>query len=137
MTRETDGRDLEACGRRSARATGPFQSALWPHIDMIRKLRLARRTWASIADELQKMGVSTSPQAIGQFFRRAKSGKRPCGWEQEMTCTSQQAQAKTSSAARSPAVAAGDSIAISVDDLLQRRQPQIWKLNRGVREGVS
>jgi len=148
MARKTDDRDLSSHGRRFAGTksrVGPFQSALWPHIDMIRKLRLARKTWATIADELQKMGVSTSPQAIGQFFRRAKSGKRPCGWEQEMTCTSEQAQPKASRAvgvkallARSPeAFAVGDRIAISADELLQRRQPEIWKVNASVREGVS
>jgi YVTN family beta-propeller protein len=60
----------------------PWQSQLWAHVDLIRRRRLARVTWAAIAEELRGFGVAMRPQAIGRFFKRSRTSKRPLGWEQ-------------------------------------------------------
>jgi len=60
----------------------PFQSALWPHLPLIRKLRLARKTWPEVAAELAGLGVHMNPWAIGRFFKRAQKGKLPAGFEE-------------------------------------------------------
>ena len=59
----------------------PWRSSLWPHLDRIRKLRLARKSWLEVAAELQTLGVQVSPQAIGRFFDRARKAKLPVGFE--------------------------------------------------------
>ena len=61
----------------------PWQSELWPHLDLIRKRRLARASWPDIAVELKNLGVSVHPDTVGRFFRRAQSGKLPLGLEPE------------------------------------------------------
>jgi hypothetical protein len=60
----------------------PWQSQLWPHVDLIRRRRLARVTWAAIAEELRGLGLAISPQAIGRFFKRSRASKLPLGLEQ-------------------------------------------------------
>ncbi|MBV8176368.1 MAG: hypothetical protein JO151_17645 [Verrucomicrobia bacterium] len=60
----------------------PWQSQLWPHVELIRRRRLARVTWAAIAEELRGFGVAMSPQAIGRFFKRSRASKLPLGLEQ-------------------------------------------------------
>ena len=60
----------------------PFQSALWPHLDLIRKLRLGRKTWPEVGAELEKLGVSVHPDTIGHFFRRAQKAKLPLGFSE-------------------------------------------------------
>jgi len=62
----------------------PFQSALWPHLDLIRKLRLGRKTWPEIGAELEKLGVSVHPDTVGHFFRRAQKAKLPLGFQEGM-----------------------------------------------------
>ena len=61
----------------------PWQSELWPHLDLIRKRRLARASWPDIAVELKNLGESDHPDTVGRFFRRAQSGKLPLGFEPE------------------------------------------------------
>ena len=62
----------------------PWQSACWPHVELIRERRLARASWPEIAEELRGLGVNMTPQAIGRFFKRSKKQKRPLGWDQEV-----------------------------------------------------
>jgi hypothetical protein len=63
----------------------PFQSALWPHLDLIRKLRLSRKSWPAIADELAALGVRIDRSALRKFFKRAQKGKPPLGFVGEST----------------------------------------------------
>ena len=58
----------------------PFQSALWPHLGLIRKLRLGRKTWPEIGAELEKLGVKVHPDTVGHFFRRAQKARLPVGF---------------------------------------------------------
>ena len=58
----------------------PFQSQLWPHLDLIRKLRLSRRSWPEIAAELSTVGIRMNPWAIRRFFKRAQGRKLPLGF---------------------------------------------------------
>jgi len=58
----------------------PFQSTLWPHLDLIRKLRLGRKTWPEIGAELEKLGVLVHPDTVGHFFRRAQKTRLPRGF---------------------------------------------------------
>ena len=61
---------------------GPFQSVLWPHVDLIRKMRLTRKTWPQIAEELARLGVRQDPWAVRRFFKRCQEGKgkQPLGF---------------------------------------------------------
>jgi hypothetical protein len=62
----------------------PFQSALWEHVDLIRKLRLARKTWPKIAAELGRMGVRINRSTVRRFFKRLQGRKEmPLGLEQK------------------------------------------------------
>ena len=62
----------------------PFQSALWEHVDLIRKLRLARKTWPQIAAELGRMGVRINRSSVRRFFKRLQDRKEmPLGLEQK------------------------------------------------------
>jgi hypothetical protein len=58
----------------------PFQSAPWPHLELIRKLRLSRESWPAIADELAALGVRIDRSALRKFFKRAQKGKPPLGF---------------------------------------------------------
>jgi hypothetical protein len=58
----------------------PFQSQLWPHLDLIRKLRLSRKTWPEIAAELSTVGIRMNPWAIRRFFKHAQGRKLPLGF---------------------------------------------------------
>ena len=58
----------------------PFQSQLWPHLDLIRKLRLSRRSWPEIAAELSTVGIRMNPWAIRRFFKHAQGRKLPLGF---------------------------------------------------------
>jgi hypothetical protein len=48
---------------------------------MIRKMRLARRSWPEIARELGRLGVTIDRSAVRKFFKRAQGGKLPLGFE--------------------------------------------------------
>ena len=58
----------------------PFHSALWPHLDEIRKMRLARRSWPEIADKLRESGVRIDRSSVQKFFKRAQKSKVPLGF---------------------------------------------------------
>jgi hypothetical protein len=56
-------------------------SALWAHLDTIRAMRRARRTWAEIALVLERdHGIKTSLGTVRNFFKRA-SANVPLGFE--------------------------------------------------------
>jgi hypothetical protein len=60
----------------------PFQSALWEHLDLIRKRRLARKSWPDIVEELGTLGVRIDRSTLRRFFNRARTrGDLPFGWE--------------------------------------------------------
>jgi len=62
----------------------PFQSQLWEHVELIRKLRLARKTWPQIAAELGRMGVRINRSSVRRFFKRLQDRKEmPLGLEQK------------------------------------------------------
>ena len=53
----------------------PFQSALWEHVELIRKRRLARKTWPAIAAELERIGVRINRSSVRRFFKRLQDRK--------------------------------------------------------------
>jgi len=64
---------------------GPWRSELWPHLDSIRKLRLARRTWAQVAEAIhQAGGPKVAATTCYNFYKRAvnlsRKGKLPLGF---------------------------------------------------------
>ena len=62
----------------------PFQSRLWEHAELIRKLRLARKTWPEIAAELGRMGLRINRSSVRRFFKRLQDRKQmPIGLEQK------------------------------------------------------
>ena len=64
----------------------PFQSQLWPHLETIREMRRARKTWAEITKHLQTQGVTVSYRTVRNFFLRTRSPKRriPAGFEEAL-----------------------------------------------------
>ena len=61
----------------------PFQSSLEPHLEIIRALRLKRRTWRQIAEALKtEHGLEIDPAAIYKFFKRQvrPSARQPLGF---------------------------------------------------------
>ena len=59
-----------------------WQSALWPHLQLIRELRVSRKTWPQIAEHLKaEKGVALSHRTIRNFFKRARHAKPPLGFE--------------------------------------------------------
>jgi hypothetical protein len=58
---------------------GPGQSPLWPHLETIRSMRRARKSWSSIALYLEEAhDLKTSESSIRRFFQRAAmSGTSP------------------------------------------------------------
>jgi hypothetical protein len=62
----------------------PFQSELWDHVELIRKLRLARKTWPDIAIELGRLGLRIDRSSVRRFFKRLQERKQmPLGLEQK------------------------------------------------------
>lgn len=64
---------------------GPWRSELWPHLDSIRKLRLARRTWVQVAEAIhQAGGPKLAATTCYNFYKRAvnlsRKGKLPLGF---------------------------------------------------------
>lgn len=58
---------------------------MWPHLDSIRKLRLARRTWAQVAEAIdQAGGPKVAASTCLNFYKRAvklsRKGKLPLGF---------------------------------------------------------
>ena len=75
--------------RRLEQHPGPYQSPLRPHLETIRAMRRARKTWQQIAEHLQQAhGVKTSFTTVYNFFKRvterARKGKSllPLGYEE-------------------------------------------------------
>lgn len=64
-----------------------FQSPLWPHLEEIRSLRRARKTWLEIAEHLQQRhGLKITLRAVRNFFVRATNPNRriPAGLEEHV-----------------------------------------------------
>jgi hypothetical protein len=60
-------------------------SPLWPHLDLIRSMRLQRKKWAEIAEHLKDdHGVDVTFRTVRNFFKRATdpNRKRPLGFPQ-------------------------------------------------------
>jgi len=67
----------------------PFQSALWPHLPLIRKLRLARKTWPEVSEELSKLGVSINRSTVRRFFERVRKRRElPSGFSEDVEAKS-------------------------------------------------
>ena len=61
----------------------PFQSKLEPFVETIQVMRRQRKTWQSIADHLTKLGCSTAPGSLYNFFKRWKRRPYALGMEPE------------------------------------------------------
>jgi len=63
----------------------PWRSLLVPHIDEIRAMRRARRTWREIAAHLRAThGIRIAPSNVYRFFKRAVHRRKlPLGFEDE------------------------------------------------------
>jgi hypothetical protein len=59
----------------------PYESPLWQHLETIRALRRQRKTWAAIATHLEEtQGLKTSLRTVRNFFKRARAGRVPLGF---------------------------------------------------------
>jgi hypothetical protein len=65
----------------------PWRSLLLPHLDEIRAMRRARRTWREIATHLRAAhGIKIAPSNVYRFFKRAVQGRKlPLGFEDPPT----------------------------------------------------
>jgi hypothetical protein len=64
----------------------PYESPLWPHLEAIRSLRRQRKTWAAIAAHLEEThGLKTSLRTVRNFFKRARAGRVPLGFNETPT----------------------------------------------------
>jgi hypothetical protein len=64
----------------------PYESPLWQHLETIRSLRRRRKTWAAIAVHLEEShGLTTSLRTVRNFFKRARSGRVPLGFNETET----------------------------------------------------
>ena len=63
----------------------PWRSLLLPHLDEIRAMRRARRTWREIAAHLKAThGIKIAPSNVYRFFKRAVQQKKlPLGFEEQ------------------------------------------------------
>ena len=63
----------------------PWRSLLLPHLDEIRAMRRARRTWREIAAHLRAThGIKIAPSNVYRFFKRAvQRRKLPLGFEEQ------------------------------------------------------
>ena len=56
----------------------PGESPLWPHLETIRSMRRARKSWVVIAFELRKShGIETTSSTVYRFFKRAADAAGP------------------------------------------------------------
>ena len=66
----------------------PYESPLWQHLETIRALRRQRKTWAAIAAHLEEThGLKTSLRTVRNFFKRARAGRVPLGFDETETPT--------------------------------------------------
>ena len=65
--------------------TPSFQSPLWPHLEEIRALRRARKSWREISETMAKEhGIKQTLQGVRLFFKRATARKElPLGFVNE------------------------------------------------------
>jgi hypothetical protein len=64
----------------------PYESPLWQHLETIRALRRQRKTWAAIAVHLEEThGLKTSLRTVRNFFKRARAGRVPLGFDESET----------------------------------------------------
>lgn len=55
----------------------PYGSPLWPHLDLIRSERQARKTWEEIAQKLHtEHGITTNFRTVHAFFKRVSQRAR-------------------------------------------------------------
>jgi hypothetical protein len=60
----------------------PFDSALWKHLDDIKRMRLGRKTWVQIAQHLATVGVTVHPVTVFRFIQRVSRRKSlPLGYQ--------------------------------------------------------
>jgi len=67
------------------KASAPYRSALWEHVEEIRALRLKRQSWRAIARELEELhSLKMAPNTITRWFERAaaKRWRVPMGFEE-------------------------------------------------------
>lgn len=65
----------------SAEMSGkPFQSKMRPHADTIKKMRLARKSWAAIAQHLTASGCQTDGSQVFKFYQRHSRRPEPLGF---------------------------------------------------------
>src|SRR5215469_15181613 len=56
---------------------GPGQSPLWPHLETIRSMRRARKSWAEIVVHLEQThGLKCNRESVYRFFKRAAEATR-------------------------------------------------------------
>jgi hypothetical protein len=72
--------------KRATEHPAPFASALWAHVETIKRMRLARKSWVAIARHLETdHGIKVSPPTLYNFMRRyarrARAGTIPLGFE--------------------------------------------------------
>jgi hypothetical protein len=61
----------------------PYESPLWRHLETIRALRRQRKTWAAIAAHIEEtQGLKTSLRTVRNFFKRARAGRVPLGFDE-------------------------------------------------------
>ena len=66
----------------------PFQSKLEPYFDLIRSARLARKTWAEIAEDIKRQGTDCTPQGVYSFFKAKRKRRYALGMEPDPHPTS-------------------------------------------------
>jgi hypothetical protein len=111
----------------------PFESPLWKHLDAIRQMRVARKTWAQIAEHIGKAeGRAISFTTVHNFFRRAaerqKKGKGlfPLGYSDPFTNEPQNPSPPASPDDPEPTA----SPKTTKEKLLQRKEFNPWKVQK-------
>jgi hypothetical protein len=63
--------------------SGPWACPLWDHVDEIRSLRMARKSWEEVSVQMEKHDIRLKARAIRNFFLRATDPnlKLPLGLE--------------------------------------------------------
>lgn len=80
----------------------PFRSKLTPFFEEIRQLRLRRRTWKQIAEQLEaEHGVKSAPSSVYEFFRRHRKRPAPLGFPEEEVSV-QQSPVRPAKACKAP-----------------------------------
>jgi hypothetical protein len=110
----------------------PHESPLWPHLQLIRTMRLGRHTWAEIAEAIHKAGgpkaaVNTVYQFYKRVAERAKKGKGlPLGFEDPFAGTNAP-PAPARPSAGTPPEPAPSPRTMSTADLLKKKSTSPYK----------